>query len=60
MLATSSGVAMRPSGSLALARWSASSVSMPCSLASAFMPSCSLSVRVRPGFTAFTRTPLPA
>ena len=49
--------AIRPSGRRWFARVSASSASMFASFASAARPSLRRSVRVRPGLTAFTRTP---
>ena len=51
---------MRPMGIRAFARCMASASDIPCAFASAVRPSCSLSVNVSPGLTAFTRTPLAA
>src|SRR6185295_14857841 len=60
MSASSSGCGMRPSGRFLVARLSASSSLMPWRFASAFMPSATRPVSVRPGLRPTTRTPLPA
>src|SRR3954467_1047294 len=58
MSASSSGCGIRPSGRFFVARLSASSSLMPWRFASAFMPSATRPVSVRPGLRPTTRTPL--